>query len=87
MCVLYCSANSCKLENGSYDTCYNGFYRFQSFGGRRPYRPAEDVAFAAARFYEKGGTFQSYYMVTVHFLIESFLPENVANVENVDLRM
>eukprot|EP00250_Pteridium_aquilinum_P015845 c22797_g1_i1 orf=77-2668(+) len=35
---------------------------FQDFGGRKPYRPVEDIAFAVARFYEKGGTFQNYYM-------------------------
>ncbi|KAI5070792.1 hypothetical protein GOP47_0015135 [Adiantum capillus-veneris] len=35
---------------------------FQNFGGRRPHRPVEDIAYAVARFYEKGGTFQNYYM-------------------------
>ncbi|KAH7279619.1 hypothetical protein KP509_37G026600 [Ceratopteris richardii] len=35
---------------------------FQSFGGRKPHRPVEDIAFAVARFYEKEGTFQNYYM-------------------------
>lgn len=35
---------------------------FLSFGGAVPYRPAEDVAFAVARFYQRGGTFQNYYM-------------------------
>ena len=28
-----------------------------------PYRPVEDIAFAVARFYQRGGTFQNYYMV------------------------
>ncbi|KAK2965830.1 hypothetical protein RJ640_001802, partial [Escallonia rubra] len=27
-----------------------------------PYRPVEDLAFSVARFFEKGGTFQNYYM-------------------------
>lgn len=37
--------------------------RFLSFGGRVPYRPVEDLAFAVARFFQRGGTFQNYYMV------------------------
>ncbi|XP_073149103.1 beta-galactosidase 8-like [Henckelia pumila] len=35
---------------------------FSSFGDPVPYRPAEDLAFAVARFYQLGGTFQNYYM-------------------------
>ncbi|XP_057839165.2 beta-galactosidase 8 isoform X2 [Cryptomeria japonica] len=35
---------------------------FLTFGGRVPHRPTEDVAFAVARFYQRGGTFQNYYM-------------------------
>ncbi|KAK6141947.1 hypothetical protein DH2020_024320 [Rehmannia glutinosa] len=35
---------------------------FSSFGDPVPYRPAEDVAFAAARFYQKNGTLLNYYM-------------------------
>lgn len=35
---------------------------FQSFGGAVPYRPVEDLAFAVARFFQLGGTFQNYYM-------------------------
>ncbi|KAJ6344986.1 hypothetical protein OIU78_007799 [Salix suchowensis] len=35
---------------------------FLSFGGAVPYRPVEDLAFAVARFYQLGGTFQNYYM-------------------------
>lgn len=35
---------------------------FQSFGGLKPHRPVQDIAFAVARFYETGGTFQNYYM-------------------------
>ncbi|GKV28825.1 hypothetical protein SLEP1_g37823 [Rubroshorea leprosula] len=35
---------------------------FLYFGGATPYRPVEDLAFAVARFYQRGGTFQNYYM-------------------------
>lgn len=35
---------------------------FHSFGRSLPHRPAQDLAFAVARFYERGGTFQNYYM-------------------------
>nr|QSM07474.1 beta-galactosidase 8 [Ipomoea batatas] len=35
---------------------------FISFGGPVPYRPVEDIAFAVARFFQRGGTFQNYYM-------------------------
>lgn len=38
--------------------------RFLSFGGAVPYRPVEDIAFAVARFFQRGGTFQNYYMVS-----------------------
>jgi hypothetical protein len=39
------------------------FFRFKTFGGRDPHRPAEDVAFSVARFFQKGGSVQNYYMV------------------------
>ncbi|KAL2938303.1 Beta-galactosidase 8 [Bienertia sinuspersici] len=35
---------------------------FTSFGGTIPYRPVEDLAFSVARFYQRGGTMQNYYM-------------------------
>ncbi|PQQ04921.1 beta-galactosidase 8 [Prunus yedoensis var. nudiflora] len=35
---------------------------FLSFGGAVPQRPVEDLAFAVARFFQRGGTFQNYYM-------------------------
>ncbi|CAI8610903.1 unnamed protein product [Vicia faba] len=35
---------------------------FLAFGGAVPYRPVEDLAFAVARFFQRGGTFQNYYM-------------------------
>lgn len=43
-------------------------HRFLSFGGAVPYRPVEDIAFAVARFFQRGGTFQNYYMVLYEFL-------------------
>ena len=47
---------------------------FLSFGGAVPYRPVEDLAFAVARFYQRGGTFQNYYMVTSFFLLHCTAP-------------
>ncbi|KAJ4825001.1 Beta-galactosidase 15 [Turnera subulata] len=35
---------------------------FKNWGGKDPHRTAEDVAFAVARFFQLGGTFQNYYM-------------------------
>ncbi|KAB1201441.1 Beta-galactosidase [Morella rubra] len=35
---------------------------FKSWGGKDPHRTAEDIAFAVARFFQTGGTFQNYYM-------------------------
>ncbi|CAK9159233.1 unnamed protein product [Ilex paraguariensis] len=39
---------------------------FKSWDGKDPHRTAEDVAFAVARFFQTGGTFQNYYMVRYH---------------------
>ncbi|RWV83744.1 hypothetical protein GW17_00054613 [Ensete ventricosum] len=35
---------------------------FQNFGTAKPHRPPEDIAFAVARFFQKGGSLQNYYM-------------------------
>ncbi|XP_021900324.1 beta-galactosidase 10 [Carica papaya] len=35
---------------------------FKTFGARDPHRPPEDIAFAVARFFQKGGSVQNYYM-------------------------
>ncbi|XP_017226065.1 beta-galactosidase 9 isoform X2 [Daucus carota subsp. sativus] len=35
---------------------------FASWGGAIPHRPVEDLAFAVARFFQRGGSFQNYYM-------------------------
>jgi hypothetical protein len=40
---------------------WDGWYT--KWGGSLPHRPAEDLAFAVARFYQRGGSFQNYYMV------------------------
>ncbi|KAJ8545578.1 hypothetical protein K7X08_018161 [Anisodus acutangulus] len=40
---------------------------FLAFGYSVPYRPVEDLAFAVARFFETGGTFQNYYMAHVYY--------------------
>ena len=37
--------------------------RYADWGGPLPHRPAEDSAFAVARFYQRGGSLQNYYMV------------------------
>ncbi|XP_020534473.1 beta-galactosidase 9 isoform X3 [Jatropha curcas] len=39
---------------------WDGWYA--SWGGNLPHRPVEDLAFAVARFFERGGSFQNYYM-------------------------
>ncbi|XP_024031423.1 beta-galactosidase 9 isoform X1 [Morus notabilis] len=39
---------------------WDGWYT--SWGGRLPHRPVEDLAFAVARFFQRGGSFQNYYM-------------------------
>ncbi|KAL0795997.1 hypothetical protein Bca101_067374 [Brassica carinata] len=39
---------------------WTGWY--QNWGGKNPHRTTEDVAFAVARFFQRGGTFQNYYM-------------------------
>ncbi|XP_044949208.1 beta-galactosidase 15 [Hordeum vulgare subsp. vulgare] len=39
---------------------WDGWYA--DWGGPLPHRPAEDSAFAVARFYQRGGSFQNYYM-------------------------
>uniref|UniRef100_A0A6M2ELT5 Beta-galactosidase n=1 Tax=Populus davidiana TaxID=266767 RepID=A0A6M2ELT5_9ROSI len=39
---------------------WDGWYT--TWGGRLPHRPVEDLAFAVARFFQRGGSFQNYYM-------------------------
>jgi len=40
---------------------WSGWYT--QWGGPYVYRPAEDDAFAVARFFQNGGAFMNYYMV------------------------
>ncbi|KAJ9671017.1 hypothetical protein PVL29_027139 [Vitis rotundifolia] len=35
---------------------------FKTFGAPDPHRPPEDIAFSVARFFQKGGSLQNYYM-------------------------
>ncbi|WCJ33169.1 beta galactosidase 9 [Euphorbia peplus] len=39
---------------------WDGWYT--TWGGSLPHRPVEDLAFAVARFFQRGGSFQNYYM-------------------------
>jgi hypothetical protein len=43
---------------------YHLAIRFSEFGGPLPQRPVQDLAFAVARFIQKGGSFFNYYMVS-----------------------
>ena len=40
--------------------------RFTEFGGTIHQRPVQDLAFAVARFIQKGGSYINYYMVSYH---------------------
>lgn len=40
-----------------------GLIRFKTWGSSEPYRKTEDLAYATARFFQTGGTFNNYYMV------------------------
>ena len=42
--------------------------RFTGFGGPVPHRPVEDLAFAVAKFIQKGGSYINYYMVRTHII-------------------
>lgn len=39
---------------------WDGWYT--TWGGRLPHRPVQDLAFAVARFFQRGGSLQNYYM-------------------------
>lgn len=45
----------------------NQTIRFTEFGGPIHQRPVQDLAFAVARFIQKGGSFVNYYMVCFQF--------------------
>ena len=48
-------------------------YRLLKFGGPKPYRPVEDLAFAVTRFIQNGGAYVNYYMVAEKFFHCKFL--------------
>ncbi|XP_058747153.1 uncharacterized protein LOC131620157 [Vicia villosa] len=50
--------------------------RFSEFGGPIHKRPVQDLAFAVARFIQKGGSFVNYYMVGVQTSQMEMLPTN-----------
>lgn len=43
--------------------------RYTQFGGPAPHRPAEDLAFAVARFVQNNGSYFNYYMVSMFFIL------------------
>lgn len=47
---------------------YICIYRFKDWDKPDPHRPAEDVAYAVARFFETNGTVQNYYMVCIYIV-------------------
>ncbi|GAV66382.1 Glyco_hydro_35 domain-containing protein/Gal_Lectin domain-containing protein [Cephalotus follicularis] len=59
---FYCDQFTPKSNNKPKMWTENWTGWFLTFGGAVPYRPVEDIAFAVARFYQLGGTFQNYYM-------------------------
>ncbi|WZZ90595.1 hypothetical protein YC2023_119174 [Brassica napus] len=73
---------------------------FKNWGGKHPYRTAEDLAFSVARFFQTGGTFQNYYMYhggnlnqpkwghlkQLHTLLKSMeKPLTYGNISTIDL--
>ncbi|KAL5730081.1 hypothetical protein ACHQM5_002952 [Ranunculus cassubicifolius] len=56
---------------------------FSAFGYPYPFRPVEDLAFAVARFFEKGGTFQNYYMAHIYYKSSKKCAAFLANVDKV----
>lgn len=58
------------------------FARFKTFGASDPHRPPEDVAYSVARFFQKGGSLQNYYMV-LYYLIQIcyFISQVVVNFD------
>ena len=53
--------------------------RYTEFGGPVPYRPAQDLAFAVARFIQKGGSFINYYMVLIYMYMFFDLNQSKSN--------
>ncbi|KAI7730684.1 hypothetical protein M8C21_023048 [Ambrosia artemisiifolia] len=60
--AFYCDGFKPNAENKPTMWTENWTGWFLLFGEAAPYRPVEDIAFAVTRFYQRGGTFQNYYM-------------------------
>ncbi|KAI3772554.1 hypothetical protein L6452_03742 [Arctium lappa] len=58
----YCDAFTPNNPNSPKMWTENWTGWFKNWGGLDPKRTAEDVAFAVAKFFQRGGTFQNYYM-------------------------
>ncbi|KAJ0759438.1 putative beta-galactosidase [Helianthus annuus] len=56
----YFSPNNKEIKPTMWTEAWTGW--FSDFGGPLPHRPVQDLAFAVARFIQKGGSFTNYYM-------------------------
>ncbi|CAI9294733.1 unnamed protein product [Lactuca saligna] len=56
----YFSPNNKETKPTMWTEAWSGW--FSDFGGPVPHRPVQDLAFAVARFIQKGGSFTNYYM-------------------------
>ncbi|KAI3769719.1 hypothetical protein L6452_00832 [Arctium lappa] len=56
----YFSPNDRETKPTMWTEAWTGW--FSDFGGPLPHRPVQDLAFAVARFIQKGGSFTNYYM-------------------------
>ncbi|KAJ0591245.1 putative beta-galactosidase [Helianthus annuus] len=56
----YFSPNNKETKPTMWTEAWTGW--FSDFGGPLPHRPFQDLAFAVARFIQKGGSFTNYYM-------------------------
>ncbi|XP_076914228.1 beta-galactosidase 3-like [Bidens hawaiensis] len=56
----YFSPNNKETKPTMWTEAWTGW--FSDFGGPLPHRPVQDLAFAVARFIQKGGSFTNYYM-------------------------
>ncbi|XP_022015297.1 beta-galactosidase 5 [Helianthus annuus] len=56
----YFTPNNKETKPTMWTEAWSGW--FSDFGGPLPHRPVQDLAFAVARFIQKGGSFTNYYM-------------------------
>lgn len=59
----FCLLNEEEVQFGRFIICLSSKLRFTEFGGPTHERPVQDLAFAVARFIQRGGSFVNYYMV------------------------